>query len=130
MTGASLAMPDTMLEIEGRDALALDTETWAGLRGELRDRSGGVRAVLIRQIENVESSLIRYVGHMFIYQKLLIRSQKFDLYILLTHFHISIRKVKQLIFNVSHVINVDPVLRTCSANWKTSLGRRGEPTVS
>ncbi len=64
MTGASLAIPDTLLEIEGRDALALDTDTWAGVRGELRDRSGGVRAVLIRQIENVASSLIRYVSHL------------------------------------------------------------------
>ena len=57
MTGASLPTPDTLLEIEGRDAL--DPDTWPALREELRDRSEGLRAVLRRQSESVESSLIR-----------------------------------------------------------------------
>ena len=61
MTGSTLPIPDTLLEVEGMDALALDKDTWPEVREELRNRSGGVRAVLIRQIENVESSLIRCV---------------------------------------------------------------------
>ena len=61
MTGATLPIPDTLLEVEGMDALALDKETWPEVREELRNKIGGVRAVLIRQIENLESSLIRCV---------------------------------------------------------------------
>ena len=61
MTGATLPIPDTLLEVEGMDALALDKDTWPEVREELRNKIGGVRAVLIRQIENVESSLIRCV---------------------------------------------------------------------
>ena len=61
MTGATLPIPDTLLEVEGLDALALDKDTWPEVREELRNKIGGVRAVLIRQIENVESSLIRCV---------------------------------------------------------------------
>ena len=59
MTGATLPIPDTLLEVEGLDALALDKDTWPEVREELRNK--GVRAVFIRQIENVESSLIRCV---------------------------------------------------------------------
>ena len=61
MTGATLPIPDTLLEVEGLDALALDKDNWPEVREELRNKIGGVRAVLIRQIENVESSLIRCV---------------------------------------------------------------------
>ena len=61
MTGSTLPIPDTLLEVEGMDALALDKDNWPEVREELRNKIGGVRAVLIRQIENVESSLIRCV---------------------------------------------------------------------
>ena len=61
LTGVSLPLPDTLLEIEGRDALALALDTWKVLSEELREKGGETRVVLIRQIENVESSLIRYV---------------------------------------------------------------------
>ena len=60
LTGASLPIPDTLLEIEGRDALAMALDTWKVLSEELRNKGGEMRVVLIRQIENVESSLIRY----------------------------------------------------------------------
>ena len=60
LTGASLPIPDTLLEIEGRDALAMALGTWKVLSEELMDKGGEMRVVLIRQIENVESSLIRY----------------------------------------------------------------------
>ena len=60
LTGASLPIPDTLLEIEGRDALAMALDTWKVLSEELMDKGGEMRVVLIRQIENVESSLIRY----------------------------------------------------------------------